>query len=553
MKDMHKYAPALLATALLTGLPRPCEAARLSFSRRVTLDADGIELRILRGAHAQPLAPSRVHHYRSADGGLQERFAPRDLWYASQYRGRWSDGRGNAMVLGRVARTLPTAFSREHVLPAEYASAAGQQAVPDRLPPQRVPQCVADFAQASLEGAPLAVRDTMRTQNAHRFAFKGQSPSRLGYVFSLRAGARAARRPAPFFVLFEVSDDVDLSELAKTVEQDFLTSVRAVAVRTQRDADTADPLRSTALPADATPSADMESSRRAVMDSLKGLDDWWAIDTPHYVLASDLSRGRRTFVHMLQEHVETLRAACEQMIPARRPIQAVGVVRVFAESEAYETYVDPAMRWTTGLWDPARRQLLIRSPDTSRRRDRREAILGTIYHEAFHQYLFYALSGVTASAWFNEGHASLFEGAEVKRTRIEIGEVEPRARAMSRLAGDGFDLDRLLGLSYADFYGRPDDEKTRSVNYALAWGLVYYLRKGAPAEEEGALAALPTRYLDALWQTRDPRRATQAAFDGIDREALGASLADFWKSRSRRRAARRHRVFPPGAGNAGAY
>jgi hypothetical protein len=102
-------------------------------------------------------------------------------------------------------------------------------------------------------------------------------------------------------------------------------------------------------------------------------------------------------------------------------------------------------------------------------------------------------------------------------------------------------LPRLLGLSYQDFYD-PDDEK-RADNYALAWGLVYYLRKYAPEDPMRGYGTILDRYVDLLWETRDPKAATEQAFEGVDMAEFREDFCEFWDSSNRRGKAKRNRLF----------
>ena len=83
------------------------------------------------------------------------------------------------------------------------------------------------------------------------------------------------------------------------------------------------------------------------------------------------------------------------------------------------------------------------------------------------------------------------------------------------------------------------DWASRRWNYTLAWGLVYYLRKGAPVAKPPKYAHILDTYAEALWESQDPEQATETAFEGVDMDAYREELTRFWKSTSRRGAARR--------------
>ena len=146
----------------------------------------------------------------------------------------------------------------------------------------------------------------------------------------------------------------------------------------------------------------------------------------------------------------------------------------------------------------------------------------TIRHEAFHQYLSYAASMIAISPWFNEGYAQYFENDE------------------SADWGEGFDLsdenvDRMsaaipgiLMMDYGQFYGGSDFE--RRFKYKLAWSIVRFIEKGADDVRLKPFEGLKKRYMDALIETRDMRRATSAAFRDADLlKKFIAEWKKFWE------------------------
>jgi len=230
------------------------------------------------------------------------------------------------------------------------------------------------------------------------------------------------------------------------------------------------------------------------------------------------------------------------MIPPRTNITAASVIRVFESAEEYTRYVGANRQWTSGLWVPDKKELVIRPAEAQSTTEQRDRVLHTIYHEAFHQYLFYALDMTDASPWFNEGHAALFEDVEVRNGRATLKEDETKVQILRRLIGSAdADVKRMLQLSYEDFYA--GDDQTRTAHYVVAWSIVYYLRRAPVADKPAAYRRILDVYMDALWRTRDPVKATDEAFQGIDRSAFQRDLVAFWQSDRKRAAALRNK-FP---------
>jgi hypothetical protein len=234
-------------------------------------------------------------------------------------------------------------------------------------------------------------------------------------------------------------------------------------------------------------------------------------------------------------------AGYAQLVPPVVPETSVGVIRVFATAEEYTAYVGAEHAWTSGLWNPFKQELTIRPNDWGGSREKENHLLRVVYHEAFHQYLFLATGGIQAAAWFNEGHASLFENARIAGGRLDVEEDPARlAVLMEMIQGSKANLKELLPLTYQEFYA--GDNQQRQERYALAWALVYYLRKGAAAERTPYAHQVCQRYLEALIQTKDGDAATRAAFDGIDLARLTADFTRFWLSNHKRAKADRNRV-----------
>ncbi len=532
-----------LAWVLLLGwaaAPRGLAAPRIGFRTSAEVPEEGLALRIFRGAEAEGLPLPPLRGYRLGAGRREECYAPRDLWMAEQFLGRWKDNEGNRLVLGRPASYLPRFLPVPYVTREQYRRAAASvPGVPGDAASLR--RWAADFAGAAPEGEPRAVPGGTRLGEVYAYRFASDAGTRAGYAFRFRPNPFGIDPGQWFFALFELPGQ-DPDEALQLLEREFLPTLALTArgrgteasARFSRDGETG-----------AAASGDRRANRREVVNSIRGMEDWWYVETPHYLLVSDLPGSRASVVRRIQDDIEYLRAAYAHLVPPFRPVGEVSTLRIFSEGGAYRQYVGAALAWSGGVWMPARRELVVRAREGGSVRDQKAWLVEAVYHEAFHQYLFYALAACPTSAWYNEGHAAFFEGAEIRRGRLEIDESPRHARRAAALARAGFGgLRRLLGFSYADFYGPPETAASvREDHYALAWALVYYLRKAAPLEPSNGYEAIPGRYLEALRTTRDPDRATAAAFAGTDPAALADAMTAFWSSTSRRSAARRYDLF----------
>jgi hypothetical protein len=135
---MNSNVPRLLC---LLAVAAPAVFAAPSF-RGPENDRTGLDLgiRTLFGAEAEPLPPARIHTYTvtsGRDGSTSkiELHDPRELWYASQWKGQWRDKAGNRLIVGRATRALPVLKSpvqAGHVDRAEFEAALADPAAAGR-------------------------------------------------------------------------------------------------------------------------------------------------------------------------------------------------------------------------------------------------------------------------------------------------------------------------------------------------------------------------------------------------------------------------------------
>jgi len=164
------------------------------------------------------------------------------------------------------------------------------------------------------------------------------------------------------------------------------------------------------------------------------------------------------------------------------------------------------MTWTAAYWSPSRRELVGYLP-----REGAAELLKTVRHEAFHQYLTYACSTIAASPWLNEGYAQYFEE----------GPDGPDAPDFSDLAWYSDAVAPLMDMGYGEFYSGSDAE--RRLKYRLALSVACFLERGAPKVRFDPFKGLKGRYVEALFETKDMRRATAAAFENEDHRRLFAA------------------------------
>ncbi|HMP77792.1 MAG TPA: DUF1570 domain-containing protein [Kiritimatiellia bacterium] len=539
-----RMIPCVLVVGLCCTAAVSAAPPRVAFRTAVEIPEEGLTLRLPSGAEVVGLDPPRIYTYRNPAGDLFERFDARELWIAAQFKRQWRDPAGHVFLVATPFAPYPRDLMDAHVERGTFETRMREIAAPP-ADPEAFGAWAEGYAGAKLAAPPrMITTPSARLRQILAFTFAGE-PARNAYGIRFRPNVFGVDPDQWFFILVQWAGAVDAAEAGPLLEREFLPQIGLAAKREASGGAAATKFQhaATAAAAQTNRSDALAASRAAVINSIRGRRGWWFVETPNYVIASDLPGAQAGAVKRIQADVEFLRGAFARLIPPRRPITAVSVIRAFGSGEAYVAHVGADMAWSGGAWMPSKRELVIRPLEGGTARDRRDWLLNTVYHEAFHQYLAYALDFQETSAWFNEGHATLFEGADIRDGKLELDEVERYAADVTAIAKRAPErVWDIFGLSYEGFYaGGRHDDGARKDNYALAWGLTYFLRKGVPSGGGPAeYAAIPTRYLDALMETRDPAQATAAALQGVDRAAFAAAFREFWNSPSRRSVARRY-------------
>lgn len=494
----------------------------------------GLRIRVLGNSAPEPLAQFQTHTYtftRNGEESKRDLFDPRELWYATQHAGQWRDEDGNVLILGKPTLLFPEVpkTAGEHVLREDFDKAIANPAIAfNPASADALSAWIKAFAVCTPK-APEPLRSLPFNLASAAF-FPVEESSMLVYAFRVKTRKpNGQTAPSDWFAsVIKIGDGTLKSKVRKDFETQFLANVAAVPqTGATAAAGGVQPKALATTPASAkTPAVAIPDhpSRTAARKSIANMKDWWFAETPEYIFLSDIrSATGKNLVKELQATMPTLRAAYGKLVPSYEGGTDVSVVRIYEEPEAYKQYVGKEIEWSVGVWSPMRRELVI----LSQGRDK-EQTMEIIKHEGFHQYLFYASGMIENALWFNEGHACFFETTEVdNKGRVEIPENTRVNHLLENLDDAARQLPKLLHASRAAFYGGSDQQ--RSMNYTTAWALVYFLRKGVPAEKLTAYASILDTYRTSLATTKNADEATTAAFEGVNMTKFQEAFTDFWK------------------------
>jgi hypothetical protein len=204
------------------------------------------------------------------------------------------------------------------------------------------------------------------------------------------------------------------------------------------------------------------------------------IESKHYKISAALEKETvdlvadtmdRLFDFYVDIYFDGDVALVAELIPEKATLYIHGT-----KSDMFSDYPGGAENAPAGLggwWQPG--QNVVHAYDTSTTNGTREELLGTLFHEASHQFMTALCNqgGGWAPAWLNEGTSSFFEGATI----LVSGEVLWPDAAVMRLRTLSHFLSRGGGpgvekvLEYAAPGSYPGEY------YCYGWGLMYFMQE----------------------------------------------------------------------------
>jgi len=276
---------------------------------------------------------------------------------------------------------------------------------------------------------------------------------------------------------------------------------------------------------------------------------WMVDDTENYILVYNTKD--EALIRTLKRELEAIRKVYERLFPPVAPVTAVSAVRVCKDKETYHDYGGPS--GSGGYWyDKAEELVFYDYEDVGRERGSGKANSRIVlYHEAFHQYIFYSAGSMAPHSWFNEGYGDFFSGArfdragEVSKIGVNPWRIHTIQRAIQE--DEHKSWKEIIRFSQRDYY-----TKSPHICYAQGWSMIYFLQqskvvkkkeewskilptyfrvmKEAYDEEEEGL--VKTKQLEneqqvEAAQKRAREKAVKAAFEDVDLREIEEAWIDF--------------------------
>lgn len=278
----------------------------------------------------------------------------------------------------------------------------------------------------------------------------------------------------------------------------------------------------------AATSSQRERARARARKEATKVKGWWFVETENYIVVTNVPKKRKSIITDLSKRMEAIRERCEKDIPPVRPIEAVSIVRVCKDRDTYLAYGAPG--GSAGYWYAAAEELVVYAEGEKNK------TRSTLHHEAFHQYIYYAMGEVSPCICLNEGGAEYYGGSDISGSRVKRIEknkdsVNPIREAIRRKKY--IPLKDILQWSQPKFYAQS------SLCYPQGWSIYYFLSKGLekghPWEQ-----ILPTYWEtirtevkkleegEAAWKVDQIRKkAFAAAFGKVDWEEFEKDWINF--------------------------
>lgn len=486
------------------------------------ISSEGIKIRVMRDAKAIPITPLTTYPltYSSSTGTKKiDAFSPFELWMHEQYIAKW-EGDNCTMLLCRMSKPPPAGMKLilgKFILREAYDK-WNEKEGNNKVGDEDIVPWLEFFLSSKVAPSPETVKSSPSIKILKYKLNENSKEYKEIYV------ACDPKKPdAKYAVLYQLDKYVDVKKSSTAI----LQSINSMSFFSFRETDNKQ-LTSKASRKKKEWTDEYIASRENVINNIKNLKDWWFLETDNYIIVSNLKSKK--LIGDIEKNIEQCRKVFQSFYPIKKPLKEVSVLKVFRDRDEYLAYLgrNSDLLWSIGFWAAHKKELAVSPLDNLKGQDLNKMILSVLYHEGFHQYMYYASDKSQISMWFDEGNATFFEGIKFKGKDNFDMEITKRCDSMDKLVQrNRINIPALIRMGREEFYS----EKGRSDNYTLAWGLMYFLYKGTPVlKNKNSYSEIPMKYYDALLATGNPVKATQTAWEGIDMNKFKEDFLSFWNS-----------------------
>ncbi len=271
-------------------------------------------------------------------------------------------------------------------------------------------------------------------------------------------------------------------------------------------------------------------------------DDGWCVRCSDWgVLTSKSGQytieyaTRKEFAERLARELDTIFAYYKRVIYTGKGIPKCRV-KLFDTEDDFQHYGQAP--GAAAYWSPAQEEIvcyrfegttvkLDSKEDMTIAEDRNpeEVTFNIIYHEAFHQYMYYLMGrdrGVYVPSWLNEGMGDYFFGGRwTKQGKFEIGLNDWRLATIVGAVKENkhVPLETIIRYQQSDYYARA------GLCYAEGWSMNHFFMSEAGKKQ--GYDAIPAKMYNLLKGSGNWKDATDKAFAGVDMKKMEAQWKEY--------------------------
>lgn len=236
------------------------------------------------------------------------------------------------------------------------------------------------------------------------------------------------------------------------------------------------------------------------------------------------------------EELEQILALYRTVLPTQKGIPQCRV-KVFDREEDFLYYGQ--MPGAAAYWSPGQEEIVCYKYEGDKvkfdsgeefeiadDKNPEEVTFKILYHEGFHQYMFYSMGKgrrIYVPSWLNEGLGDYFFGCDWNKghTKFSIGINDWRIATIWKAVKDNkhVGLDKIFRFEQMQYYNQAQ------LCYAEGWAINYFFQQSPIAKAKG-YSQIPAKMLEALKSGGDWEKATDKAFAGYDLK----KMEDEWKA-----------------------
>lgn len=280
--------------------------------------------------------------------------------------------------------------------------------------------------------------------------------------------------------------------------------------------------------------AGTKAGKMVALDRGARCSDWNVMNSPKGLYVVEYAT-KPEFAKRVGEELEQIQALYRQVIPTGKAIPRCRV-KVFDSEEDFMYYGQAP--GAAAYWSPSQEEIVCYRFQGDKMKLREsgeemtiaagqppeEATFKVLYHEAFHQYMYFLMGRdrfVDIPSWLNEGLGDYFFGGQWgKNRKFAIGLNDWRLGKIWRAVKkeEHVPLDKLVKYKQMEYYSNP------GLCYAQGWAMNYFFQ--SEAGKKKGYAGIPQALIRELQNSANMEKSTAKVFSGIDLKKMEAE----WKA-----------------------